>query len=169
MDNIFKFKSKDEIKRRQLLGKGAVICFTGHSGLNSDLDFSSKGRAENVRRLYCVASLFADSGTVAIVSAISPFNKDRENAKEYCRKNGCTFVEIFVDTPIEECIARDTKGLYKKAVSGEIKDFTGISSPYEKPKDADIIIETLKTPAKKAAREIADYIKTLLTIKEMTE
>ena len=201
MDNIFKFKSKDEIKRRQLLGKGAVIWFTGLSGsgkstiaaelekvllsggmraylldgdnvrlgLNSDLDFSSEGRAENVRRLYCVASLFADSGTIAIVSAISPFNKDREKAKEHCRKNACSFVEIFVDTPIEECIKRDTKGLYKKAVSGEIKDFTGISSPYEKPEDADIIIETLKTPAKKAAREVADYIEALLSIKEMTE
>ncbi len=138
-------------------------------GLNSDLDFSSEGRAENVRRLYCVATLFADSGTVAIVSAISPFNRDREKAKVYCRKNGCSFVEIFIDTPIEECINRDTKGLYKKAVAGEIKDFTGISSPYEKPEDANIIIETLKTPAKKAAREIAVYIKTLLSIKEMTE
>ena len=201
MDNIFKFKSKDEIKRRQLLGKGAVIWFTGLSGsgkstiaaelekvllssgmraylldgdnvrlgLNSDLDFSSEGRAENVRRLYCVASLFADSGTIAIVSAISPFNKDREKAKEHCRKNACSFVEIFVDTPIEECIKRDTKGLYKKAVSGEVLDFTGISSPYEKPEDADIIIETLKIPAKKAAREVADYIETLLSIKEMTE
>lgn len=201
MDNIFKFKSEDEAKRRQLLGKGAVIWFTGLSGsgkstiaaelertllssgiraylldgdnvrlgLNSDLDFSSKGRAENVRRLYCVASLFANSGTVAIVSAISPFNIDREKAKEHCRKNDCPFVEIFVDTPIEECIKRDTKGLYKKALSGEIKDFTGISSPYEVPYDADIIIETLKTLAEKAAKEIADYIKTLLSIKEMTE
>ncbi len=201
MDNIFKLKNKDEALRRKLLGKGAVIWFTGLSGsgkstiaaellkmllssgiraypldgdnvrlgLNSDLDFSAGGRAENVRRLYCVASLFADSGTVAIVSAISPFNKDREKAKEHCRKNGCSFVEIFVDTPIEECIVRDIKGLYKKAAAGEIKDFTGISSPYEKPVNPDVIIETLKTPAKAAAREIADYIKTLLSIKEMTE
>lgn len=200
MDNIFKFTSKHQTLRQSVLGKGAVIWFTGLSGsgksavasrlekellsggiraylldgdnvrlgLNSDLDFSAKGRAENVRRLYCVASLFANSGTTAIVSAISPFNKDREMAKEHCRKNGCTFVEVFVKTPIEECIKRDTKGLYEKAIAGEIKDFTGISSPYEEPFNPDITIETLKTPAQKAAEDIAKYVKVLLSIKEMT-
>lgn len=138
------------------------------TGLNSDLGFSDEDRRENVRRLGCVAVLFADSGTVCLVSAISPFEKDREKAKKECARLGCSFTEIFIDTPLDECIRRDPKGLYAKARAGEIKEFTGISSLYETPADPDIAVKTLETSANEAARAITEYTKTLLSLKNMT-
>lgn len=110
------------------------------SGLNKDLDFSLEGRGENIRRIAEVAHLMTDAGIIVITAFISPFIEDREKAKQIIGEDN--FVEVFVDCPIEVCIQRDVKGLYKKALKGEIKDFTGINSPYEAPVNPDVIIRS---------------------------
>ncbi len=102
-------------------------------GLNKNLGFSAEDRAENIRRIGEVAKLFADSGSVALTSFISPYRADRDAARALHEKDGLPFLEVFVDTPIEECEKRDPKGLYKKARAGEIKGFTGVDDPYEAP------------------------------------
>lgn len=104
-------------------------------GLNKDLGFSPDDRKENIRRISEVAKLFADSGKIVITAFISPYTKDRDDARKLI---GDDFVEIFVNTPLNECIKRDPKGLYKKAINGEIKGFTGVDAPYEKPKNPEI-------------------------------
>ena len=109
-------------------------------GLNKDLGFSPESRKENIRRISEVAKLFADSGTVVMAAFISPFKEDRESARDV---SGSDYVEVFVDTPIEECIKRDPKGLYKKAIAGEIKGFTGIDAPYEEPLSSEISLGNL--------------------------
>ncbi|XP_054724790.1 bifunctional 3'-phosphoadenosine 5'-phosphosulfate synthase-like isoform X3 [Uloborus diversus] len=110
-------------------------------GLNKNLGFSQEDREENIRRVAEVAKLFADSGVVALSSFISPFTKDRNQARKIHEDAGLTFLECFVDTPLEVCEQRDVKGLYKKARAGEIKGFTGIDSSYEKPSKPDIHIK----------------------------
>lgn len=107
-------------------------------GLSSDLDFTDEGRIENIRRIGEVAKLMADAGLVVITAFISPFRDDRRKAREIIGKNN--FIEVFLDTPIDICEKRDTKGLYEKARKGEIKNFTGIDSPYEIPEKPDIIV-----------------------------
>ena len=109
-------------------------------GLNKDLSFSPDDRKENIRRISEVAKLFADSGTIVLTAFISPYIDDRQAARDLI---GEDFNEVFVDTDIKECIERDPKGLYKKALSGEIKGFTGIDAPYEKPTNPEIIIKNL--------------------------
>lgn len=108
-------------------------------GLNSDLGFSVKDRKENIRRITEVSKLFLDAGIITLTCFISPFNEEREKLRNAF---GDDFVEIFVDCPLEVCESRDVKGLYKKARLGEIKEFTGISSPYEKPENPEIIVNT---------------------------
>jgi adenylylsulfate kinase len=108
-------------------------------GLNSDLGFSQEDREENIRRIAQVTKLFYQAGLYVIVCFISPYEKEREYARSLIGKD---FIEIFVDCPIEECEKRDPKGLYKKAREGIIKDFTGISAPYEKPKKPELIIDS---------------------------
>ncbi|GIY62678.1 hypothetical protein CDAR_9111 [Caerostris darwini] len=110
-------------------------------GLNKNLGFTPEDREENIRRVAEVAKLFADSGVVALSSFISPFGKDRNQARQIHEDAGLTFLECFVDTPLEVCEKRDVKGLYKKARAGEIKGFTGIDSSYEKPDEPDIHIK----------------------------
>jgi adenylyl-sulfate kinase len=112
-------------------------------GLNSDLNFSEEGRKENIRRIAEVAKLFVDSGTITICSFISPFEIDRENAKNIIQEDN--FIEIYVKCSLMECEKRDVKGLYKKARAGEIPNFTGIDSPYEEPKNPSIKIDTTST------------------------
>lgn len=107
-------------------------------GLNKDLGFDEISRVENIRRIGEVCKLFVDAGIIVIGAFISPFKKEREMVRELFEKG--EFVEIFVDTPLEICEKRDPKGLYKKARSGEIKNFTGIDSPYEAPEDPEIHI-----------------------------
>jgi bifunctional enzyme CysN/CysC len=102
-------------------------------GLNGDLGFTSTDRDENVRRASEVARLFADAGLVALVPLISPYRAGRERARAIHEAAGLPFVEVYVNTPIEECERRDPKGLYAKARAGEIKGFTGIDDPYEPP------------------------------------
>ena len=109
-------------------------------GLNKDLDFSDGGRIENIRRISEVAKLFADAGFVVITAFISPFQSDREQAKNIIGSE--YFCEVFVDTPLEICEQRDVKGLYKKARAGEIPNFTGIGSAFEKPEAADVVLRT---------------------------
>jgi adenylylsulfate kinase len=115
------------------------------TGINSNLGFSEADRTENIRRIAEVARLFVGNGTVTICCFVSPTVAIREQAKAII---GATdFVEVFVDTPLEECERRDVKGLYAKARAGEVKDFTGISSPFEAPAKADIILSTIdRTP-----------------------
>lgn len=101
------------------------------SGLNCNLGFSKEDRKENIRRVAEVAKLFADSGQICLCSFVSPFEEDRQMAREIHRQSKLTFFEVFVDTPLDVCEARDTKGLYKKAREGTIKGFTGIDQLYE--------------------------------------
>jgi len=109
-------------------------------GLNKDLGFSPESRKENIRRISEVAKLFADSGTIVMTAFISPYREDRDSARGVI---GLDYVEVFVNTPIEECIKRDPKGLYKKAIAGEIKGFTGIDAPYEEPLSPEISLGNL--------------------------
>ena len=107
-------------------------------GLNADLGFSAADRSENIRRVGEVARLFADAGVVALVPVISPYRADRDRVRGIHAAVGLPFVEVFVDTPLEVCEARDAKGLYAKARAGEITGFTGIDDPYEPPSNPDL-------------------------------
>jgi bifunctional enzyme CysN/CysC len=120
-------------------------------GLNGDLGFDRASREENVRRVGEVARLMADAGLAALVPVISPYREGRDRVREIHDAAGLRFVEVFVDTPIEECEQRDPKGLYAKARRGELKNFTGIDSPYEPPPQAELRIDTTAhTPASAA-------------------
>ena len=109
-------------------------------GLNSDLGFSEADRNENVRRAAEAAQLMVDAGLIVIVGLISPFKNERDWARSLFKDN--QFKEIYISTSLKECEQRDVKGLYKKARQGEVKDFTGIDSPYESPEHPDVIIDT---------------------------
>jgi adenylylsulfate kinase len=109
-------------------------------GLNSDLGFSDADRNENVRRAAEAAQLMTDAGLIVIVGLISPFKQERDWARSLFKDN--QFKEIYISTSLQECEHRDTKGLYKKARKGVVKDFTGIDSPYEAPDNPDVIIDT---------------------------
>ncbi|CAN9107879.1 unnamed protein product [Alternaria alternata] len=132
-------------------------------GLNKDLGFSEKDRNENIRRIAEVAKLFADSSTIAITSFISPFKADRKQARElHAVTTGSdsplAFVEVFVDLPLEVAEARDPKGLYKMAREGKIPEFTGISSPYEAPENAEIHIRSDQKSVEDSVKEIVEYL-----------
>jgi bifunctional enzyme CysN/CysC len=126
-------------------------------GLNRDLGFTEADRVENVRRTTEVARLFADAGLVVLVSLISPFRAERLAARE---RIGDDFVEIFVDTPIEICRERDPKGLYAKADRGEIRNFTGIDSPYEAPENPEIRLKTESATSEALAQDVMKYLRT---------
>jgi bifunctional enzyme CysN/CysC len=122
-------------------------------GLNADLGFSAADRTENIRRVGEVARLFADAGVVALVPVISPYRADRDRARAIHGEAGVPFVEVFVDTPLDVCEARDPKGLYAKARAGEITGFTGIDDPYEAPEAPDLRLTPADgPPAGQAAR-----------------
>jgi len=110
------------------------------TGLNKDLTFTDEGRVENIRRIGEVCKLFLDAGVIVLSAFISPFRADREQVKNIVGAEN--FVEVFVDAPLEVCEQRDVKGLYKKARAGEVKNFTGIDSPYEAPQHPDVHIPT---------------------------
>jgi adenylylsulfate kinase len=126
-------------------------------GINSDLDFSDSGRQENIRRIAEIAKLFLDCGEIVLTAFVSPFIADREHARTIIGAEN--FIEVFVDTPLEECEARDVKGLYARARLGEIKQFTGIDSPYEKPISPEIRIETKNKSIADSVDEIYTKIK----------
>jgi adenylyl-sulfate kinase len=111
-------------------------------GLNSDLGFSPDDRAENTRRIGEVARVLADAGVTCLVPIISPYRVDRQRVRRRHQEAGLTFLEVFVDTPLEECRRRDPKGLYRRAFAGELPDFTGVSAPYEAPESPDLHVLT---------------------------
>lgn len=125
-------------------------------GLCRDLGFSDTDRVENIRRISEVAKLFIDAGLIVITAFISPFRRDRALAREVIGE--ANFIEVFIDTPLNECERRDPKGLYKKAREGLIKNFTGIDSPYEPPVNPQIRINTLEDDLETAAQRIVDFI-----------
>lgn len=125
-------------------------------GINKDLTFAPEDRTENIRRIAEVANLMVDAGLVTLAAFVSPYKKDRENIRSIVKD--VNFVEIFVNTSVEECERRDVKGLYKKARAGEIKNMTGISAPYEAPENPDIEIKTENESVEAAAQRIVDYI-----------
>ena len=124
-------------------------------GLNADLGFSMADRSENLRRLAHVASILADSGQVVLVPAISPLAEHRELARKVAAEAGVEFMEVFCDTPLDDCERRDPKGLYAKARAGEITHFTGIDSPYQRPKNPDVRLTPERTPDEHADAVIA--------------
>ena len=181
-----------EDRERLLNQKGCVIWFTGLSGsgkstlanavahllhernhhtyvldgdnvrhgLNKNLGFSPADREENIRRVGEVAKLFVDAATVVMTAFISPYRADRDQARNLIGAG--RFVEVFVECPLEVCEERDPKGLYKKARTGEIKEFTGISAPYEPPHNAEVIVNT-------ADLSITECAQKVITVLEKTE
>lgn len=133
-------------------------------GINSDLTFEPKDRTENIRRIAEIANLMVDSGMVVLAAFVSPYKKDRENIKRIVKDSN--FVEIFINTSVEECERRDVKGLYKKARAGEIKNMTGISAPYEAPDNPDIQINTEEESVEQAVNEIINKITPKLQLKK---
>jgi len=126
-------------------------------GLNSDLGFSPEDRNENIRRIGEVAKLFVDAGVVVMTAFISPYREDRNRVRAIMQ-NG-QFIEIFVEADLDTCEARDPKGLYKKAKTGEIKEFTGISAPYEIPEKPELLINTTQeTSVRKNAEKVVKYL-----------
>lgn len=124
-------------------------------GLNKDLGFTADDRVENIRRITEVSRLFNDAGLIVSTAFISPFISDRDSARQLVGNN---FIEIFVDTALDECEKRDPKGLYKKARSGEIPNFTGIDSPYELPNNPEIHIKTENKSIESVASEVVEYL-----------
>jgi adenylyl-sulfate kinase len=125
-------------------------------GLNKDLGFSDADRLENIRRVGELAKLFTDAGLIVLASFISPFRKDRAMVRQLF--NDVPFVEIFMDTPLSVCEGRDPKGLYKKARLGEIPNFTGISSAYETPLSAELVIDTSHANIDACAEQVMAYL-----------
>jgi bifunctional enzyme CysN/CysC len=124
-------------------------------GLNANLGFSPDDRAENIRRIGEVAALFADSGMIAITAFISPYRSDRQRAREAAKG---AFHEIYVEADVATCEQRDPKGLYKKARAGEIREFTGVTAPYEPPEAAELVVDTRKLDVEASVRRILDYV-----------
>ena len=121
-------------------------------GLNQNLGFSAQDRAENIRRIGEVGKLFADAGLITLTSFISPYRDDRDKVRALMKTG--EFFEVFIDTPLELCEKRDPKGLYKKARTGEIPHFTGISDPYEPPENPELTIQTADCTPQEAALQI---------------
>lgn len=126
------------------------------SGINNNLGFTAEDRVENIRRIAEIGKLFVDTGVITIAAFISPNNELREMASNIIGKEN--FVEVYISTPIEECEKRDVKGLYAKARRGEIKNFTGISAPFEAPQDTALSIDTSKHSIKESVDMLLDLI-----------
>ena len=125
-------------------------------GLNSDLGFAPEDRVENIRRIGEVARLFADAGGLVLSAFISPYREDRDRVRGLMGLG--EFIEVFVDTPLEICEARDPKGLYKKARAGEISNFTGLDAPYEVPENPEVHLETANLSVDEAAAQVIRYL-----------
>ena len=150
--NLLEKKLADNGKHTYLLDGDNV-----RHGLNGDLTFSDKDRVENIRRISELAKLFVDSGLIVITAFISPFKGERDYCRNLLQEN--EFVEVFVDTPLDECEKRDPKGLYQKARAGEITDFTGISSPYEAPESPEVILNFSGQSAQESAEQLFTQLK----------
>jgi len=132
-------------------------------GLNKNLGFSPEDRAENIRRIGEVAKLFAHTGVIAMTAFISPYRADRDKARELLKTG--EFIEVYVKVPLDVAEERDPKGLYKKARAGEIKEFTGISAPYEEPLNAELVIDTSELNLEQSRDEVMDKLKEMKVIK----
>ncbi|PNR97048.1 adenylyl-sulfate kinase [Petrotoga sp. 9PWA.NaAc.5.4] len=126
-------------------------------GLNGDLGFSPQDREENIRRIGEVAKLFADLGIIAITAFISPYKKDRQRVRSLVKED--EFVEIYVKCSIDVLKQRDTKGMYEKALRGEIKEFTGVSAPYEEPENPELVLNTEKESVEESVNKVLEYLK----------
>ncbi|MFH1762077.1 MAG: adenylyl-sulfate kinase [bacterium] len=147
-----------ELERAFFSAGRAVYSLDGDNirkGLNMNLGFSKDDRKENIRRIAQVAHLFNDAGLISLTAFISPFRDDRRLAREVIGEK--YFIEVFLDTPLEVCEKRDPKGLYKKARKGEIPEFTGISSPYEPPQNAEIVLNTAELSIEECIRKIMNF------------
>ena len=133
------------------------------SGINNNLGFSEEDRYENIRRIAEVSKLLMDSGIICINSFISPTNEIREMAKGIIGREN--FIEVFIDAPLDVCEQRDTKGLYKKARKGEIKNFTGIDAPFDKPVEADIVLHTDKLSVEECVDVCLQHIVSIIQYK----
>jgi adenylylsulfate kinase len=131
------------------------------AGLNSDLDFSAASREENIRRIAHVSALMKDAGLVVLSAFVSPYQKDRDFVRECALGD---FSEIFISTPLEVCEQRDVKGLYAKARAGEISNFTGISAPFEEPKNPELDVPTHEMSIEEATAMVVDYINTKIAL-----
>lgn len=126
------------------------------AGINNNLGFSAEDRIENIRRIAEIGKLFVQTGVVTLACFVSPTNDIRQMAREIVGKED--FLEVYISTPIEECERRDVKGLYARARKGEVKNFTGISAPFEAPVSADIEIDTSKIPLEESVRTLTELI-----------
>lgn len=131
-------------------------------GLNKNLGFSAADREENIRRIGEVAKLFADAGAITLTSFISPYRKDRDQVRKIHQDAGLPFIEVFVDTPIDECEKRDPKGLYKKArealAAGKGMGFTGVDDPYEPPLSPEVVLLNARITREEAAAQVLNYL-----------
>lgn len=125
-------------------------------GLNKNLGFSPEDREENIRRIGEVSNLFAEGGTIVLTAFISPYRKDRDAARAIAREG--SFVEVHVQADIDTCIERDPKGLYEKAIKGEIPQFTGISAPYEEPLTPELTVDTSLLSLEDSVQKVIDYL-----------
>lgn len=125
-------------------------------GLNSNLGFSPEDRTENIRRIGEVAKLFTDAGMVALTAFISPYRADRDKVRALMQPGD--FIEVYVDCPVEECEKRDVKGLYAKARAGQIKEFTGISAPYEAPEKPELVLRTAEMTESQSTAAVLGYL-----------
>ncbi|MFO0839030.1 MAG: adenylyl-sulfate kinase [Phycisphaerae bacterium] len=127
-------------------------------GLNKNLGFSPEDRTENIRRIGEVAKLFADTGVITMTSFISPYRADRDLVRKIHDEGKLPFIEVYVRVPVEVCETRDPKGLYKKARAGELKEFTGISAPYEEPLKPELILDNVNMSVQEAAAKVLEYL-----------
>lgn len=132
-------------------------------GLNKNLGFSPEDRQENIRRIGEVGKLMVDSGAITVTAFISPYKQDRDNVRQLFEEQ--EFIEIYTECSIETCEQRDPKGLYKKARTGEIPEFTGISAPYEPPEEPEIIINTEDNSVESSVNQILSYLKNIVIFK----
>jgi adenylylsulfate kinase len=151
---------------KQLWGRGVRACILDgdniRHGLNKNLGFSPADRTENIRRIGEVVKLFTETGVVALTAFISPYRADRDQVRALLRPGD--FIEVHVECPIDVCEERDVKGIYKKARAGEVKEFTGISAPYEAPLAPELLIDTSTQSVEVSARQILRYLEDKGTI-----
>ena len=150
--------------KEALLGqRGVMVWFNIRSGINNNLGFSPEDRVENIRRIAEVGKLFVDTGVITIAAFISPNNELREMASAIIGK--ADFLEVYVSTPLAECERRDVKGLYAKARKGEIKEFTGVSAPFEAPERPDLSLDTSVLSVEQSVNRLLELIVPKVEIK----
>lgn len=151
-----------DLLKSRLRGARSVETLDGdeiRTYLSKGLGFSKEDRDTNVRRIGFVARTLARNGVIAVASAISPYAETRDEVRALAAHDGVAFIEVHLDAAIDSLVARDTKGLYKKAIAGEVKNFTGISDPYEAPKNPELRIETDREPPEVSVQKIVDVLR----------